>query len=386
MKDLKNHSLIKEINRAKILDTIRRNPMVARSQIAQKTGLDKKSITNFVNELLTEGLIEEAGRKENVSGRPFTMLRFCESYVAGIHIAPRFTRGVLLDLYGNIVSSYEEEYPIFSPRETIVEAIKNVYVRLTFGNSAISGIGLCLPGIIDLESGIVLESVNLPGIRGLNYREAFAEIIKHPFYVEEGSAAIALAEKWFGRGRDYDDFVCVEVSGGIGSGIIYQRRLFKGAGKYAGEIGHVVITPGGKLCQCGNHGCLEAYTSETALLLEINKLLPKPIDRLYYYQTGSISQAEFKRLRECTGMAIGHGLAAMVNILSPRVIILTGSVVTLFGDELLKSIRRGITESSLRGCAQNTKIYISEIELLDAMGAATLPLARIFEVPDYYYV
>lgn len=386
MKDLKNHSLIKEINRAKILDTIRRNPLVARSQIADKTDLDRKSITNFVNELLAENLIEEAGRKENSAGRPFTMLRFKEKYVAGIYIAPRFIRGVLLDLYGTIVSSYEEDYPIFSPREKILETLKNVYTRLTFGNNAITGIGICLPGIIDLESGLVRESINMPGIRGINYRDEFAKIISHPFYVEEESAAIALAEKWFGRGRNYDDFVCVEVSGGIGSGIIYQRRLFKGAGKYAGEIGHVVIHPGGKLCRCGNHGCLEAYCSETALLAEINKLLKTPIERLFYYEEGSIDTASFEKLRKNTGIEIGHGLAAMVNILCPRVIILTGSIVALFGEKLLDSIRRGIAESSLRGCTENTSIYISQLELLDAMGAATLALSKIFEVPDYYYV
>ncbi len=386
MENLRNHSLIKKINRSKILNTIRQNPLVARSQIAEKTELDKKSITNFVTELLADGLVEEAGRREGTSGRPFTMLRFCEKYVVGIYIGPYFTRGVLLDLYGSIVSSYEEEYPMLASRETILKTLENVYMRLTFGNNAIYGVGVCLPGIIDLEAGMVIESVNIPSLNGMNYSEEFAKIIRHPLFVEEESAAIAMGEKWFGTGRNYDDFVCVELSGGIGSGIIYQRRLFKGAGKYAGELGHVVVHRDGNLCRCGNRGCLEAYASETAILPEFNKFLPEPLTRLAYYEQGSIPEAEFNRIRDHVANEIGRGLAAMVNILCPRVIILTGVITDVFGQPLLDAIRRDVEKYCLKGCFENTSIYISKLELLDALGAATLPLADIFEVPDYYYV
>ncbi len=386
MENLKNHSLIKKINRCKILNTLRLNPLVARSQIAEITELDKKSITNFITELMADKMVEEAGRKESSSGRPFTMLRFCEKYVVGIYMGPHHIRGVLLDLYGTIVSSYEEDYPAFAPRETIFETLRNVYMRLTFGNNAIYGVGICLPGIIDLENEVVIESVNIPSLNGVKYHEPFADIIKHPFYVEEESAAIALGEKWFGRGRDYDDFICIEISNGIGSGIVYQRRLFKGAGKYAGEIGHVVVHRDGRVCRCGNSGCLEAYASETAILPQLNQLLPEPITRLCYYEPGSIPEQELNRIRDQVADELGCGIAAMVNILCPKVIILTGSITDFFGEALVEQINKSMRRACLKGCFDNTKIYISNLELLDALGAATLPLAEIFEVPDYLYV
>jgi predicted NBD/HSP70 family sugar kinase len=386
MENLKNHSLIKRINRSKILNTIRQNPMVARSQIADRTELDKKSITNFVTELMADGLVEEAGRREGASGRPFTMLRFCEKYVVGIYIGPHFTRGVLLDLYGTIVSSYEEEYPSLPSRETVLKTLENVYTRLTFGNNAVYGVGICLPGIIDLDGELVIESVNLPSLNGMDYRQAFGDAIRHPFFVEEESAAIALGEKWFGVGRHYDDFICVELSGGIGSGIIYQRRLFKGAGKYAGELGHVVVHPNGKPCRCGNRGCLEAYASETAILPELNQFLDKPLSRLAYYEPGTLPDAELARIRDHLADEVGRGLAAVVNILCPRVIILTGTIPDIFGEELIGPIKESVENACLKGCFEHTNIYISRLELLDALGAATLPLADIFEVPDYFYV
>ena len=92
---LRNHSLIKRINRARIMNAIRVNSPIARSQIATKTQLDRKSITNFVNELVAENLVAESGKMENVSGRPYSMLKFVDNYVAGIYIAPHLCRGVL---------------------------------------------------------------------------------------------------------------------------------------------------------------------------------------------------------------------------------------------------------------------------------------------------
>ncbi|MFA6104912.1 MAG: ROK family transcriptional regulator [Victivallaceae bacterium] len=383
---LKNHSLIKNINRIKVLNAIRENKPIARSQIAGKTGLDKKSITNFVTELLNEGLIEEAGKKDNVSGRPFTMLEFREKYVMGIYIAPHFARGVLIDLYGRIEESHEEEYPFYSGLDKIIGAVKNIYKILSSRKQPFYGVGICMPGILDMERGIVMASVNIPALNGINFRNVFAEFIHLPLYFEEESSSIALAEKWFGIGRNYNDFVCVEVSGGIGAGIVNNRRIYKGAGQYAGEIGHVSIEPGGRKCRCGNLGCLETYASEKTILECINAGSGNPIERLCYFRQGMIPQAKYDELLAETGARLGMGLSAVVNILCPKVIILSGSVVSFFGEPLIAHIKREMKKHCLQGSYEKTEIYISKLELIDAIGAATLPLSTLFEIPEYFYV
>ncbi len=383
---LKNHSLIKIINRTKILNAIRENKPIARSQIAEKTDLDKKSITNFVTELLHEGLIEEAGKKDNVSGRPFTMLEFREKYVIGIYIAPHFSRGVLMDLYGRIEASHEEEYPFYSSLDKIISAVKNIFKILSSRKPPFYGVGICMPGILDLANGTVVESVNIPAFNGINFRNVFAEFINLPLYFEEESRSIALAEKWFGTGRNYNDFVCVEVSGGIGAGIINNRRLYKGAGQYAGEIGHLAIEPGGRKCRCGNRGCLETYASEKTILEYINAACSTPIERLCYFRQGMIPQKKYNELLSETGTRLGMGLSAVVNILCPKVIILTGSVVNFFGEPLIAHINCEMKKHCVPGSYEKTEIYISKLELVDAIGAATLPLSTLFEVPEYFYV
>ncbi len=383
---LKNHSLIKRINRAKILNAVRQKSPIARSQLADATSLDKKSITNFVTELLKDGIIEEAGKQEKTSGRPFTMLRFKTHYVAGVYVSPHFAGGILIDLYGNIVEYCEESFPIFAPLEDIAAAVSKVSLKLVAGRDNIIGAGICLPGIMDMEQGIVLESINMPGLKGCDYVKTFSGMFNCPVKFEEASRAGALAEKWFGAGREYQDFVCIEAAVGLGAGIVHNRRLFEGAGHYAGEVGHVVIAPGGRRCRCGNLGCLEAYVSERRVLEQLNTMLPEPAERLHDIDLGKLPEKELSALVKDIGTRLGHGMAAVVSIICPKYIILHGSIIETFGENLMPHITAAMREHSPPGCFAGTEVIISRLEHGDALGAAALPLADFYEVPEYYYV
>jgi N-acetylglucosamine repressor len=383
---LKNHSLIKQINRARILNAIRLKSPIARSQLADATSLDKKSITNFVTELLSDGLIEEAGKQEKTSGRPFTMLRFKTQYVVGVYVAPYFASGVLIDLYGNIIESCEEAFPLFASQEKIVAAVAKVCKKMITKRKPIIGAGVCLPGFLDMEKGVVLESVNMPGLKGCEFIKTFSGLFSCPVRFEEASRAGALAEKWFGAGQKYQDFVCIEASVGLGSGIVHNRRLFEGAGHYAGEVGHVVIEPGGRRCRCGNLGCLEAYVSERRILEQLNAMLPEPLERLQDVELDQLPKKELTPLITDIGTRLGQGMAAVVNIICPRYIILHGTIADKFGDALLPHISKALRANCPPGCFAGTEVIISTLKHGDALGAAALPLAEFFEVPEYYYV
>jgi predicted NBD/HSP70 family sugar kinase len=368
------------------MNAIRVNSPIARSEIASQTQLDRKSITNFITELLDEKLVIEFGKKENVSGRPYSMLKFADNFVAGIYIAPHLCRGVLIDFYGNIIASHEIEYPIYTDLTTICRAVDNIYHKLSSVHAPEFGVGISMPGSLNLKTGVMEEAVNIPSLSGVNVRETFSAFIDKPLFLEEESRSIALAEKWFGKGRDHDDFVVVEVSAGVGMGIVTDRRLFKGAGQYAGEVGHVVIEHNGERCRCGNNGCLEAYASEPAVVKALSQYSKCGFDRLCYFPKNSVSREDYERVMNDVGYHLGQGLAAVVNILCPRTIIFSGAVIDLFGAEILEPIRKAINENSVTSNAGQTKLFVSELEHVDALGAATLPLANIFEVPGYFYI
>jgi predicted NBD/HSP70 family sugar kinase len=314
------------------------------------------------------------------------MLKFTDNFVAGIYIAPHLCRGVLIDFYGEIVASHEVEYPMYADLTTICRAVENVYHKLSSIHKPNFGVGISMPGSLNLESDVIEEAVNIPCLSKVNVRETFSAFIKEPLFFEEESRSIALAEKWFGKGRSYDDFVVIEVSAGVGMGIVTNRSLFKGAGQYAGEIGHVVIEPNGAKCRCGNHGCLEAYTSEPVVVERLSKFSNCGFERLRYFPKKSIEQKDYTKIMNDVGYNLGQGLATVVNLLCPRTIIFSGAVIDLFGADILPAIQDGINKNSVKSNAAQTKLFISELAHVDALGAATLPLADIFELPGYFTV
>jgi predicted NBD/HSP70 family sugar kinase len=382
--EISNHELMKRINRAKVLNAIRLNLSLSRSDIARLVGLDKKSITNFVSEIIAEGLVEEVGRKMVAKGRPLTLLDFSHDgpLVAGLDISAECVSGVLLDFRGEIYSSQSVPLGENAAAAVIAKAVKNVFASLEeVAKKRLYGTGLSVQGVIDLEQGLVIESINLPGLRGFNFRESFEKISDRKMYFEESSRAKALAEKWFGAGRQHDDFVCIDLGVGIGAGLVSDRRLYRGAGEYAGEIGHVVIERAGRECRCGNRGCLEAYLSERVLLEKIGGAA-----------TGARSLAEIgevdsgaRKVLEQAGSDLGEGLAVLVNVMNPTTIILNGNLMR-FEDIVMPKVWEGLKRNSLAACLEGTEVIASTLPQAAALGAAAVVLSEVFELEGYYYI
>ncbi|MHC4873199.1 MAG: ROK family transcriptional regulator [Planctomycetota bacterium] len=382
---LSSHALMKSLNRAKVLETMRQHAPLSRSEIAKITGLDRKSITNFVAELIDEGLVFESGKKANMRGRSFTMLEFSKDTVnvAGIAIYPDAVKGVLVNICGEKLFDAESEFEIDSSVDVLMDAVQNVYKQLKDkSEKPLTGIGISIPGIIDIETGVVKESVNIPCLNGKDCSKAFAEFMTETLYFEDMSRAKALAEKWFGLGRDKRDFVCIDLNIGIGAGIINDRRLYRGAGNFAGEIGHVVIEKEGRKCRCGNLGCLEQYLSENVLLSELNEALGenfKSIEKI-----ANLNSKAEKVIKDA-GRNLGLGLSTIINILNPTTIILNGSI-TRYEDIVMPEIMTAIRANSLNSCCDNLEILSSELEYAVELGAASCVLSELFEVEGYFYV
>lgn len=381
---LRNHTLMKMINRARIMNAIRLKSPLSRAQVAKEVGLDKKSVTNFVNELIGEKLLEETGKQEGPMGRPGTLLQFKEKVALGIDFLPNMISGVAMDYYGNILYDEKMNYPLDSDWDTICAKAKKLYRTLKEKYPDNDGVGICLPGIIDMRESVVRTSVNMPALVNLNFKEAFGAFIKEPIYFEEMAKSRALAEKWFGYGKDYKDFVCIETTGGIGAGIINDRRIFRGAGMYAGEIGHICIRHNGKRCRCGNRGCLEAYLAEDNLMKEFSSALGVVVQSFDDLRGKDLSL--LNPVLENAGEALGEGIATVINLLNPNLIVLCGPLIRQFEQIIMPSIQKAILDNSLTECAQTTRVLSSKLHEHPARGAATIVLSKAFEVDGYYYI
>ncbi len=188
----------------------------------------------------------------------------------GIDIGGTNIRFGIVDKAGNVIA-------LKRTKTEAAEGFGRILGRLKKGISSLSekasesghtlkGLGIGVPGIISSEEGIVRFSPNLPGWVDVPLRDAVANFSKVPVHVENDANAYALGEATFGAGRGADSLLCITLGTGVGGGIILYKKLWRGEDGMAGEVGHMTVEPRGYPCPCGNTGCLERYSSATALI------------------------------------------------------------------------------------------------------------------------
>lgn len=260
----------------------------------------------------------------------------------------------IVDPQGGMLSSDESITPATKEREAIIQcildsaqhALKQAGVTIT----EICAIGVGAAGISNPEAGILFSSPNLPGLRNVLLRDIMQERLgKKTFLINDADAA-ALGEFYFGAAKGVDDFIYITLSTGIGGGIIIDGKIYTGAIGAAGEVGHMTINDKGPICNCGNRGCWETLASGTALTREARKRIEKGV-RTYIleYAEGDIEKVTpqaihsaaqqgdslAKELIARTGYYVGVGLANLINIFNPELIVIGGGLSNM-GDMLLK--------------------------------------------------
>jgi glucokinase len=288
----------------------------------------------------------------------------------GIDLGGSKILAAVVDAHGGILSSDESVTPAAKEREAIVQSIVDSAHRalgqVGVAISDIYAIGVGAAGISSPEAGILFSSPNLPGLRNVLLRDIMQEKLgKRTFLINDADAA-AIGEFYFGAGRGARSFVYVTLSTGIGGGIIIDGRIYTGAIGAAGEVGHMTIDDNGPLCNCGNRGCWETLASGTALVREarrrieggvrtsileyaerdIDKVTPQAIHRAAQ-QGDNLA----KELIARTAHYIGVGLANLVNIFNPELIVIGGGLSNI-GDMLLKPAFKIAGERAFREAFQ----------------------------------
>lgn len=210
------------------------------------------------------------------------------------------------------------------------------------GGYALAGIGVAVAGIMKLPLGSVIAAPNLPGWAGFNVRDRVRRELEAPFTLENDANAAALGEKWMGVARDMNHLAFLTLGTGIGGGLILNGRVWHGAKGMAAELGHINIRPEGRLCNCGNRGCLEAYASATAVVRcateladsgraspDLERLVrgeaPLTADRVYRLarQGDQSAGLPFQEM----GAALGIGIASLIHIFDLEAVVLGGGAI-----------------------------------------------------------
>ncbi|WP_026961739.1 ROK family transcriptional regulator [Alicyclobacillus herbarius] len=387
MKRTGDQAFIKELNKSIVLNLLRFQSPISRTQISVQTGLNKATVSSIVEELIQEDLVLEVGRGHTRVGRRPVLLLFNAraGYVIGVDLGVDYVRVLATDLAGEIAGA--REFRLTDNRtpqhvvESIVRGVHELKAELPRSPHGIIGVGVGVPGLVDFSHGIVLNAPNLAW-RDVHLGALLENYLSLPVYVDNEANTGALGEKLFGVGKEASNLIYISVGTGIGTGIIVNNELVRGSQGIAGEFGHMTIEAQGLKCSCGNHGCLEMYASERALVQKYRHLtgltLPTE-DILARLKTGD---ADALQAIQTVGQYLGIGVANLAGGLNPS-LILVGNRLASAGEWLLRPIEQTVQNRCFTMPYTQLRIQASSLgRNACAVGAASLVLHEYFAGPQ----
>jgi len=382
--------------RQQVFERVRAAGFMPRVQVAKELSVSPATVTTLTSELIELGLLQEvtALREADTGrGRPAVSLgvRAAAHYVAGIKLSDREHTAVIVDFAGNLVADVAlprrpgamELAALVDNTETLV---RQVCDKAGVQPAQLSAVGLGVPGFVDSTAGIVHWSPVL-SVRHVPLAASVAACLQLPVHVDNDANLVTLAELWFGAGRKLSDFAVVTIEHGVGMGFVLNHRIYRGAQGLGMELGHTKVQLDGALCRCGQRGCLEAYVADYALAREATTALnwgareAQSVNILLesLYDHAKAGNAAARSIFHRAGRYLALGLANVVNLFDPELIILSGERMRY------DYLYAGETLAEIKALALNTGRPAPRIEihawgdLLWAHGAAALALSQVTE-------
>ncbi|MEY8336911.1 ROK family transcriptional regulator [Lachnospiraceae bacterium 62-35] len=323
---------MKEGNRLLVFNLIRTHSGLSRAELAKITRMSSTSIGRIVNGLMEDNLVMETGTGQNKLGRKATSL--------DVNPGGRFALGIDLDVYeaciglvnlgGTLLHSRVMVFENGNYNEDRLQQIAAEAENFLDGFSSdikenIIGIGLTVPGHILWNSGELILSPQL-NLHNIRLKALFQSHFAYPVYVDNDVKSQALAERLWGMARHEPDFLMISMGNGLGISFFQNGRLLRGRDNIAGELGHIVVKPGGYLCDCGKRGCLQTYLCLSA----IEKRLKKPLAEILSEAENGDAKA-LALIDEILEMG-SVWTANLINIYNPPLIIFSGKVMKIWPD------------------------------------------------------
>lgn len=312
-----------------------------------------------------------------------------KEHVVGIDIGGTKLATVVADKTGHILGkvrkpTHSEKGPEYAIG-LLFDMVREVVNQVGLEQTSISAIGVSCGGPLDTKTGIVYSPPNLPGWDALPLKALLESEFQVPVIIENDANASALAEFRFGGGRGYSAVLYMTMSTGIGGGIVIDGQVYHGANDSAGEVGHQILLPNGPRCGCGKRGCLEALCSGPAIARRAQAAIRKQrkggksptalltladeqieaVKSEHVLAAARTGDALALELVQETAYYMGWGIANLVNILNPDIVLL-GTIAVAAGDLLLDPIRETVSKFAMTRPAE--AVHIAPAELGDALG------------------
>ncbi len=365
------------------------------AELCEKIDKSLPLVTKMVNELTEEGVVVERGFAPSTGGRrPLCYaIKADVFYIVAVAMDQLVTRIALLDMQNNIAGPIQVfDLPLKDNPDALFELANHIEDFINDKSALknkIIGIGIGMPGFIDVKKGINHSFLKPP--HGTNIIDFISNRTDCPVFIDNDSSLIALAELRLGAAVDQKNAMVINIGWGVGLGLILNGALFRGEEGFAGEFSHIPIFNNNKLCSCGKHGCLETETSLLVLIEnvkaglkagKVSSLQETSLDR-YEEANDAIIKAVIAGDRFMVGLLseiafkIGRGVAILIHLLNPKTIILSGRG-SIAGKIWQAPIQQAINEYCIPSLARNAQVIISNLgHKAEIIGAAALVMENI---------
>ncbi|MCZ2270266.1 MAG: ROK family protein [Ignavibacteriales bacterium] len=300
-----------------------------------------------------------------------------EKYALGVDIGGTNIKIGIVSDRGKLIKSHSvKTQPESGPKKVISNICKGIDEILEKNKLKIQGIGVGCPGVVQIKKGIVENAPNLPGWKNVKLGQILKNRYGYKIHIENDANAAAIGELIFGAGKKFDSFVMVTLGTGVGGGIVFDKKIFRGEFGAAGEVGHISIDINGPKCNCGSTGCIEAYAGNAYLREIVRSELPEHRDseiwKLIENDLSKVSpkiiqlaaeknDAYAKFVIERMGRQLGAALASLSNLLDISTFIIGGGVAG-FGKPLFDSTRKTIANRVLLPLRQRVLVIPAKLK------------------------
>jgi glucokinase len=302
----------------------------------------------------------------------------------GVDLGGTNLRTALLNQAGDILDKQKEAtHASDGWKKVVARLVENIAEQREIAERqglAVAAVGVGAPGVIRMNKGIVVKSPNFPDWNNLPLKDELEKALHVPVVIENDANAAALGEQWLGAGRGIASMILLTLGTGVGGGIVLDNSIWHGADGMAGEVGHMTIFPEGRKCGCGNTGCLEMYASARGIVQSYREAHPAAPDSCtseLIYQAAREGDEVAVRVMNDMGRMLGIGIANLINIFNPEMIVIGGGVKEAW-PLFISATRKEIMRRAFQVPAERTRIMPSVLgDDAGMVGAAAVAMQKI---------
>jgi predicted NBD/HSP70 family sugar kinase len=376
-----SQSSLHRANLERVVRAVRMAGSLTQAEIARTTGLSAATVSNIVRELKESGTVQVTPTSAGGRRARAVSLSGDAGAVVGVDFGHSHLRVAVGNLAHQVLAEESEPIDVDASADEGFDRAEQLVHRLVAATGIspgkLIGVGLGVPGPIDVETGELGSTSILPGWSGTHPRAELAARLGVPVYVDNDANLGALGEQVWGNGRGATDLAYIKVASGVGAGLVINGQIYRGPGGTAGEIGHITLDESGPVCRCGNRGCLETFTAARYVLPLLYSSHGTDLTMARVVQLAREGDPGCRRVVGDLGRHIGSGVANLCNLLNPSRVVLGGDLAEA-GDVVLGPVRDSVARYAIPSAARQLTVVPGTLGgRAEVLGALALVLSEM---------